>query len=122
MKITVAGAGENVGKAQRFLRSFFQAPGVKSARFSADFHRCAFSTARRARQFSDSIRMGTFDTHRPRYESTSTTAETVKYGLSSGDDALWSDIAYSDAVRVSYSGLHYRACAGLKPSVCFQRK
>jgi hypothetical protein len=27
MKIAAAGAVENVGKAERFLRSFFQAPG-----------------------------------------------------------------------------------------------
>ena len=38
--------------------------------------------------------------HRPRYESTSPTGETVWHGRSSGDDALWSDIAYSDVVRV----------------------
>ena len=38
--------------------------------------------------------------HRLRYESTSPTAGTVWHGRSSGDDALWSDIAYSDVVRV----------------------
>ena len=38
--------------------------------------------------------------HRLRYESTSPTGETVWHGRSSGDDALWSDIAYSDVVRV----------------------
>ena len=38
--------------------------------------------------------------HRLRYDSTSPTAATVWDGQSSGDDALWSDIAYSDVVRV----------------------
>jgi hypothetical protein len=37
MKIAAVGAGENVGKAERFLRSFFQAPGVKSATFFRGF-------------------------------------------------------------------------------------
>jgi hypothetical protein len=37
LKIVAAGAGEIVGKAERFLRSFFQAPGVKSATFSCGF-------------------------------------------------------------------------------------
>ena len=38
--------------------------------------------------------------HRLRYDSTSPTAATVWHGRSSGDDARWSDIAYSDVVRV----------------------
>ena len=42
----------------------------------------------------------TVNAHRLRYESTSPTAVTVWHGRSSGDDALWSDIAYSDVVRV----------------------
>jgi len=37
LKIVAAGAGENVEKAERLLRSFFQAPGVKSAKFSRGF-------------------------------------------------------------------------------------
>jgi len=38
--------------------------------------------------------------HRLRYDLTSPTAATVWDGRSSGDDARWSDIAYSDVVRV----------------------
>jgi hypothetical protein len=47
MKIAAAGVVENVGKAERFLRSFFQAPGgnhqeeVRRRRTLFDFHRCA---------------------------------------------------------------------------------
>ena len=41
-----------------------------------------------------------WNAHRLRYESTSPTVATVWDGRSSGDDALWSDIAYSDVVRV----------------------
>ena len=37
MSIAAVGAGENVGKAERFLRSFFQAPRVKSATFCRGF-------------------------------------------------------------------------------------
>jgi hypothetical protein len=37
LKIVAASAGENVGKAERLLRSFFQAPGVKSATFARGF-------------------------------------------------------------------------------------
>jgi hypothetical protein len=40
-----------------------------------------------------------WNAHRLRYESTSPTGATVRHGLSSGDGALWSDIAYSDVVR-----------------------
>ena len=54
MKIAAAGAVENVGKAERFLRSFFQAPGgnpqeeVRRRRTLCDFHRCAiFNNASR---------------------------------------------------------------------------
>jgi hypothetical protein len=38
--------------------------------------------------------------HRLRYDLTSPTAATVWDGQSSRDDARWSDIAYSDVVRV----------------------
>ena len=40
-----------------------------------------------------------WNAHRLRYESTSPTGATVRHGLSNGDGALWSDIAYSDVVR-----------------------
>jgi hypothetical protein len=40
-----------------------------------------------------------WNAQRLRYESTSPTGATVRHGLSSGDGALWSDIAYSDVVR-----------------------
>ena len=66
-----------------------------------DFHRCGiFHSAGCA------IELGVVDdgkmkrAHRLRYDSTSPTAATVWHGRSSGDDALWSDIAYSDVVRV----------------------
>lgn len=39
--------------------------------------------------------------HRPRYDSTSPTVGTVWDGRSSGADARWSDIAFSDVVRVA---------------------
>ena len=78
----------------------FQAPCGESA-FFADFHRCGiFHSAGRA------IQLGVTDdgkirrAHRLRYDSTSPTAATVWHGRSSGDDARWSDIAYSDVVRV----------------------
>src|SRR5579863_5017925 len=72
----------------------------------------------------DDGRMEQFwNAHRLRYESTSPTGATVRHGLLSGDGALWSDIAYSDVVRALVSsGLHYRACAGLKPSADSQPK
>ena len=57
----------------------------------------AFSTA--AGALSAGM-MGGRNAHRPRYESTSPTGSTVGHGRSSGDDARWSDIAYSDVVRV----------------------
>jgi len=38
--------------------------------------------------------------HRLRYDLTSPTGATVWHGRSSGNDARWSDIAYSDVVRV----------------------
>src|SRR5712671_6209982 len=46
------------------------------------------------------MRGNSVNAHRLRYESTSPTAGTVWHGRSSGDDALWPDIAYSDVVRV----------------------
>ena len=46
------------------------------------------------------MRGNSVNAHRLRYESTSPTAATVRNGRSSGDDALWPDIAYSDVVRV----------------------
>src|SRR5215470_13472275 len=53
------GAVENVGKAERFVRSFFQAPGgnhqeeVRRRRTLLDFHRCAiFHSASRPVEFS----------------------------------------------------------------------
>ena len=55
MKIAAAGAVENVGKAERFLRSFFQAPGgnhqeeIGRRPTLVDFHRCViFHSAARA--------------------------------------------------------------------------
>jgi hypothetical protein len=54
MKIVATSAVENVGKAERFLRSFFQAPGgnhqeeVGRRPTLVDFHRCAiFDSAAR---------------------------------------------------------------------------
>src|SRR3989442_339384 len=46
------------------------------------------------------VAIGCERAHRLRYDSTSPTAATVWHGRSSGDDARWSDIAYSDVVRV----------------------
>ena len=46
------------------------------------------------------VAVGCVRAHRLRYDSTSPTAATVWHGRSSGDDARWSDIAYSDVVRV----------------------
>ena len=46
------------------------------------------------------VAVGCERAHRLRYDSTSPTAATVWDGRSSGDDARWSDIAYSDVVRV----------------------
>jgi hypothetical protein len=37
MRLAAVSAGENVEKAERFLRSFFQAPRVKSATFFRGF-------------------------------------------------------------------------------------
>jgi hypothetical protein len=54
------GVVENVGKAERLLRSFFQAPGgnhqeeVRRRRTLLDFHRCAiFNNASRAAMFRE---------------------------------------------------------------------
>jgi hypothetical protein len=44
--------------------------------------------------------LGCEGAHRLRYDSTSPTVGTVWHGRSSRDDARWSDIAYSDVVRV----------------------
>jgi hypothetical protein len=46
------------------------------------------------------VAVGCERAHRLRYDLTSPTAVTVWHGRSSGDDARWSDIAYSDVVRV----------------------
>ena len=53
-------AGENVEKAERSLRSFFQAPCVKSARSSRISTGAAFSTAVRARRCFDVLCWGGF--------------------------------------------------------------
>jgi hypothetical protein len=62
-------------------------------------------TATRADRCAEEARtpVGWERAHRLRYDSTSPTAATVWDGRSSGDDACWSDIAYSDVVRVVYA-------------------
>ena len=46
------------------------------------------------------VTVGWVRAHRLRYDLTSPTGATVWHGRSSGNDARWSDIAYSDVVRV----------------------
>jgi len=62
MKIAAAGAVENVGKAERFLRSFFQAPGGNHQEEVAEggpyliSTGATFSTALRARRLGFVVR------------------------------------------------------------------